>query len=102
MPPLEIERPVAHAAERIRQTHHLRDVPPIDLPRETAYLYDYLNFAHPFREGNGRSQREFFVQLLNESGHTLDWERVHMSQLHIARNEGNLSALSQIFDTIIG
>ena len=49
-----------------------------------TYLYDYLNFAHPFREGNGRTQREFFTQLLAESGNGLDWSKVDMDGLHFA------------------
>jgi cell filamentation protein len=61
MPPTEIDRPVAHVAARIAATDKLRNVEPDGLVAEVAYLYDYLNFAHPFREGDGRTQREFFV-----------------------------------------
>lgn len=45
-------------------------------------MYDYINFAHPFREGNGRTQREFFDQLLAESGRGLAWDLIELPELH--------------------
>ncbi len=35
-----------------------------------------LNHAHPFREGNGRTQRAFMEQLAERAGHRLDFEGV--------------------------
>lgn len=96
---------MGHVAERIRETNQLRDVDLADLPREIAYLYDYANFAHPFREGNGRAQREFFDQLLAESGHGLDWDQIEMEQLHdacrLARNYDDPQPLVAIFTAIL-
>jgi cell filamentation protein len=56
-----------------RRQHHLRG-----LDRETfltalADLYGDVNALHPFREGNGRSQRAFLAQLAADAGHPLDW-----------------------------
>lgn len=105
MPPFEIERPVAHVADRIAATGQLRATPPTSLVAEIAYLYDYLNFAHPFREGNGRTQREFFAQLRAESRHGLEWKRVEMTELHrafhSARTAGDLSRLEHLFARIL-
>lgn len=100
MPPFEIERPVTHVGERIAETDNLRNVEPDDLVAEVTYLYDYLNFAHPFREGNGRTQREFFTQVLEETGRRMAWERVEMKQLHdachVARTAGDTDLLSEV------
>lgn len=105
MPPLEIERPVDHVASRIASGQFLRNVPNDDLVAEVAYLYDYLNFAHPFREGNGRTQREFFAQLLAETGRGLTWDRIEMDELHaachVARTAGDTAALARIFELIL-
>lgn len=84
IPPLDIERPIAHVAVRISESDRLRGLRGDALVDEVTYLYDYLNFAHPFREGNGRAQREFFAQLLAESGRGLVWDRVEMADLHVA------------------
>lgn len=40
-----------------------------------------LNFAHPFREGNGRTQREFIKNLANFNGYTLDWNGIDPKSL---------------------
>lgn len=100
IPPLEIELPIAHVAQRIADSDRLRRTGDDDLVGEVTYLYDYLNFAHPFREGNGRTQREFFVQLLAESGRTMSWEKVTMAVLHqachTARTVGDTSRLEQV------
>ncbi|MBC3842604.1 cell filamentation protein Fic [Streptacidiphilus sp. 4-A2] len=47
-----------------------------------ADLYGDLNALHPFREGNGRTQRAFLVQLARDAGYLLDW-----SGLDAAQNE---------------
>lgn len=105
MPPFEIERPVAHVAARIAETDRLRTVEADALIAEVTYLYDYLNFAHPFREGNGRTQREFFVQLLEETGRPMAWERIEMEQLHsachIARTAGDTALLAEVIEIVL-
>ncbi|MFV1761507.1 Fic family protein [Phaeobacter sp. A90a-4k] len=35
-----------------------------------------LNYVHPFREGNGRTQTEFLRQLSERAGHELDSEKI--------------------------
>ncbi len=61
-----ISRPMEHVAAEIYQLDRLRAVGEGDLAGQVAYRYDYVNYAHPFREGNGRSTREFFDLLLSE------------------------------------
>jgi cell filamentation protein len=39
-----------------------------------ASLYGELNAIHPFREGNGRTQRAFLRQLAAHAGWTVRWE----------------------------
>lgn len=105
IPPMEIELPLRHVAERISESDCLRDRGRSDLPQEIAYLYDYANFAHPFREGNGRAQREFFDELMAESGHGLDWTQIDMEQLHDAchraRNDDDSGPLITLFTAIL-
>jgi cell filamentation protein len=40
--------------------------------RLTEVLAD-INFLHPFREGNGRTQRAFLAQLARDAGHRIRW-----------------------------
>lgn len=41
-----------------------------------AYFLAELNALHPFREGNGRTIREFARQLMKNAGYKLEWEKV--------------------------
>jgi len=42
------------------------------LARHLANLLDSINYLHPFREGNGRTQREFLRALALEKGYTIN------------------------------
>lgn len=42
------------------------------LAEKLAEILDNVNYLHPFREGNGRTQREFLRLLANEKGWTLN------------------------------
>ena len=63
-----------------------------------------LNAAHPFREGNGRTQRVFMEQLAHAAGHELDFTIVskeRMAQASIAAHEqGDPSMMRRMFDEI--
>lgn len=41
-----------------------------------AFYLGEINGCHPFREGNGRAQREFIRQLGLYAGHPLSWSLV--------------------------
>jgi len=52
-----------------------RNIPPGDKPKLAellAALLDSINYLHPFREGNGRTQREFIRVLALEKGYALN------------------------------
>ncbi|MEU6559896.1 Fic/DOC family protein [Nocardia nova] len=104
-PPGSITRPMDHVATEVHHLRQLRDIPDDNLPRTVAYLYDYVNFAHPFREGNGRATREFFDLLLAERGTGLDWENTDHAELytacHAARADGKLEGLIAMFTAIL-
>ena len=41
-----------------------------------AEVFSWLNFAHPFRDGNGRATRLFMDAVATQSGRTLDYSAV--------------------------
>ena len=43
-----------------------------NLAEKLAEILDHVNYLHPFREGNGRTQREFLRLLASEKGLTLN------------------------------
>jgi cell filamentation protein len=46
-----------------------------------AYYLGEINAVHPFREGNGRAQREFIRELGLHSGLTIDWRRISREEM---------------------
>jgi cell filamentation protein len=67
------------AAEIFRQLRHENFLRGLErdafIDRLTYYLGE-VNAIHPFREGNGRTQRAFFEQLADDAGFTLDWQHL--------------------------
>lgn len=53
---------------------------------------------HPFREGNGRSQRLFISDLARENGYDLEWENISKEiMIEISRND-NIKETAEIFE----
>ena len=46
-----------------------------------AHYLGEINAIHPFRDGNGRTQREFIRNLAVRNGYALDWSRVSRDQM---------------------
>ncbi|MEU6196725.1 Fic family protein [Streptomyces sp. NPDC047061] len=66
----------AYAAEvfgRLQAADHLRGLARGDFVRAAAGLYGDINALHPFREGNGRTQRAFLTALSGEAGWPISW-----------------------------
>jgi cell filamentation protein len=69
-----------------------------------AYYMGEINALHPFREGNGRTAREFFRQLSLNAKHTLDFSKTEKEELLTADIEafsGAYEKLIQILEKII-
>ncbi|WP_033441063.1 Fic/DOC family protein [Saccharothrix sp. NRRL B-16314] len=61
----------------LKKERYLRDLDRDPFLDRFTYYYVEVNALHPFREGNGRTQRAFFRQLAREAGwrvaiHTLE------------------------------
>jgi cell filamentation protein len=44
-----------------------------EFSQRAAFYLGEINAIHPFREGNGRTQREFIRQIALYAGHPLSW-----------------------------
>jgi len=51
----------------------LRGLQRDDFVTRLAHYFAELNAVHPFREGNGRTQRAFLGHIATEAGHPIDW-----------------------------
>ncbi|MBD5111121.1 MAG: cell filamentation protein Fic [Ruminococcaceae bacterium] len=52
--------------------------------KEIADFYHELNMLHPFREGNGRTERLFFSLLLKRNGNSIDFAKCDTDFLMMA------------------
>ena len=67
-------------------------------------FYCGTNDLHPFREGNGRTQRIFLSQLIENAGYGIDWAEIDGDLLMIATIQaarGVTDLLRQIFHAYI-
>lgn len=78
---------------------HLRGLDQNEFSQRSAFYLGEINVLHPFREGNGRTQREFIGQLAREAGHNIEWtgiQQAEMIQASIDAYNGNSEGLAQI------
>jgi cell filamentation protein len=62
-------------------------VPLDDICGKLAYFLGEINVIHPFREGNGRSQRVFIQYLARVAGYRVDWTDVSGKEMIEASTE---------------
>lgn len=76
-----------------------------DFLERLAYHYDNYNYVHPFREGNGRTQRVFWTFLCHDAGYDLDWRLVSGEEndeaSRLAAEDRDYSLLIQMFSRIV-
>jgi cell filamentation protein len=91
-------------SRRLSDENYLRDLTREQFASRAADAMVELNAVHPFREGNGRTQRVFLEALAHEAGHRLDFSvvsRERMIQASIAGNEsGDPSMMHRLFTEI--
>jgi cell filamentation protein len=78
-------------AAGIQQANYLRGLEPETFAVRAANVMAAINAVHPFREGNGRTQRTFMRELAKHAAHNLDFtviSKERMIQASIAANEG--------------
>lgn len=70
-----------------------------------AHHYDQFNYLHPFREGNGRTQRVFWNRVPRDAGWQLDWRGVHGATndhaCRTASDRRDFGPLREMFDQVV-
>lgn len=91
-------------ARKLVQENYLRGLQREEFASRAADVMVDLNGVHPFREGNGRTQRTFVRELAQQAGHKLDFSvvsRERMIQASIAGDEnGDPSMMRRLFREI--
>lgn len=88
----QITRPLA-------RDQRLQGLSPDSFSDRAGHYLGELNVLHPFREGNGRSIREFIGQLARDAGYGIDWQgirREDMTQASIEAYQGDSSRMASL------
>lgn len=102
-PPDSIEQELKHVFDELANEDFLEGLPRREFARRVAGLFSEINRIHPFREGNGRAQRQFVRQLADSLGFKLHFEVVskeRLIQASILSANGDVAMMERLFDEI--
>lgn len=71
-----IENELRKLLSKLKEENYLANCEKEQLAERLAYYMSELNVLHPFREGNGRTIREFIRQLAVKNGYILDLQNI--------------------------
>ena len=89
---------------KLKNDCYLEGLPKEKFAKKAAYYFSEINALHPFREGNGRTQREFIRQLAYQSGYILHFSAIseqEMVQASIDSFVCNYKKMEALFIKII-
>lgn len=71
-----IDTGMADVHRRLAKADFLRGMARPDFAAAAAPIIGDVNYVHPFREGNGRTQLQYLKQLAVQAGHSLDLTKI--------------------------
>ncbi|MDD9334024.1 MAG: Fic family protein, partial [Bartonella sp.] len=91
--------------EMLSTKDNLRGLSRQEFVSEATKLFSFLNYIHPFKDGNGRAQRIFFEKLAKAAGHKLDFSVVTQKRMiHACSNampeNANYEVMRHLFEDI--
>ena len=97
-----MEQSLEDTLAKLAAEHYLKGLNADAFASRAAYYLGELNAIHPFREGNGRTQREFIRQLAGEAGYRINWYRISRGQMYEASVESHSQGKNAAFARLIG
>ncbi|AQX21089.1 Bartonella effector protein Bep2 [Bartonella sp. CDC_skunk] len=90
--------------QKLAEKNYLRGLSREEFVHNAARIFGSINYIHPFREGNGRVQRLFFVKLARSVGYKLDFsattnKRMAYTSIEAAKN-AYMEPLQHLFEDI--
>ena len=79
-----IERQAELIFKRLKECDYFKGLPRYEFVDEIVDFYCVTNELHPFREGNGRTQRAFLTQLIRNAGYDINFADMDTELLMIA------------------
>lgn len=93
-----IEEEAKRIFNNLKKDNFLKDIKDKSkFSEKLGQLFLDINMLHPFREGNGRSQRLFIGDLVKENGYYLEWANISKEEMiQISKND-NVKEVAKIF-----
>jgi cell filamentation protein len=95
-----IEPALDAVLRKLSEENYMRKTNPPSFARRAGFFLGEINAVHPFREGNGRTQREFIRELGLRAGLSIDWSRITQDKMMVASREsfrsGDCSGLAAL------
>jgi cell filamentation protein len=79
-----VEPALKDVLRKLPAEHYLKGSDPRTFAMRAGYYMGEINAIHPFRDGNGRAQRELIRELAAQVGFVIDWSRVTREQMMAA------------------
>ena len=98
-----IPQAVADLFDKLSSENKLKNSEPQEFGARAGYYLTELNAIHPFREGNGRAQRELIRELGLNARLSIDWTLVTRDEMYsasIAGFRGNSRPMSDLITRI--
>jgi len=92
--------------QKLSAESYLRETDPDSFDSRAGFFLGEINAVHPFREGNGRTQREFIRELGLQAGFRIDWSRITRDQMTACSRDsfrtGDSSGMAALIRTSLG
>jgi cell filamentation protein len=92
-----LEPALQQILEKLAMENYLAHLDAAMFADRAAYFLGELNAAHPFREGNGRTQREFIREVGLQAGHYIDWRATTPEEMTEASRSSHVSGDATLF-----
>ncbi len=99
-----IEKTISKVFNQLKEEDFLKNCNEHDIAYKAGYYLGEINAVHPFREGNGRAQREFIRELLIPLGFKVDYSLCDpkmMLYASINAFAGDYDLMTELFDKCI-
>ncbi|SHI77989.1 MULTISPECIES: Fic/DOC family protein [Clostridium] len=71
-----IDSQMEDVLNKLKKEKYLEGLDIVNMSKRLSYYLGEINAIHPFREGNGRTQRMFIQELSEYNGYRLDWSKI--------------------------
>ncbi len=100
-PTIRFQTAFCHIDDLVKAYQRIEGEDKSSLARKLAELLDAVNYLHPFREGNGRTQREFLRLMAFKKGWRLNLNPPDNIDVYKRYMSGTIDGDVQILSTLI-